>query len=390
MNLTKTAKYTKIGVIVFGVIVAFYYFSILLLIPAGKMVWKQIFPPKNPPTLAYGKLEPLKMTGKQIINKEPRYTLNTKNGALPQFPDRATVYKFREPPYSLNAGRTASQDAEKLYMYDQNLSSNVEGDIYRWVLPETATNLTIQIYSRDLILTNALSDTNLLSAKIPPNSIDQNRALGKFNNLLNEIGRYNDEMYPFGNQFIVLGKFNNGRIRETTSNLEAQIARVDIFRSIEKLPIYGPTYRKGLLHGIVANPLPGNENLPLNFLSLELYFHQIDQNSDATYPIVDIQTAWQEVSKNKGVISEVVPRGSSAFDEYIPVSIEKIFINNIKLAYYETPEKQKFLQPIYVFEGNYSNINGEGGNIYIYYPAIQNAYYESGQSLVLGMSDQTK
>lgn len=383
MNLTQASKYTRIGVILFGVIVLLYYVSVGLLIPMGKVFYKQLFPPKNPPTLAFGKLDPLKMDPKQIINENPTYTLNTRNGALPAFPDRMTVYKFKSAPISYNAGKNASTDAEKLYLTDAELSTDVTGDTYRWVNPMSATNLTININNRHLELNTAIGE-ELVGTVLLPNSINQAKALGKFNSLLQSIGRYNDGLYSSGTQYIALGKFKGGLIAETTLPGEAQIARVDLFRSINKFPIYGPTYRRGLLHSWIGFPLPGVETRPYNYPILELYYHEIETDSNATYPIIPVADAWKEVSKNKGVISEIVPRGSSSFIAYTPISVSKIFVNSVKLAYYETPEIQKYLQPMYVFEGNYSNSIGEGGNIYIYYPAIEPQYYTNNTPLVLG------
>ncbi len=386
MNLTKVSKYTKIGVIAFAGIVAFYYVSVFVIIPIGSAVYKNIFPPKNQPTLAFGKLEPLKLESKQITNEAPKFTLNTKNGALPVFPDRMIVYKFNPVEYTYNAGRTASEHATRLFMTDANLSSDISGDTYRWLDPATGTSLSININKKDLVSKTPLNNAEISAIKLPINSIDQSRALGKFNTLLFNIERYNDDLYPQGTQYIAMGRYKNDQLVETTSTAEAQIVRVDLFRSINKYPIFGPTYRKGLLHGWIANPLPGEDNQAYNYPLLELYYHTINQDPSATYPVIPIATVWQEVIKNKGIISEVVPKGSSPFQSYTPVAIDRIFVNNIRLAYVESEEIQEYLQPIYVFEGNYTNVNGEGGNIYIYYPAIAGTYYKNNSSMVLGVS----
>ena len=71
------------------------------------------------------------------------------------------------------------------------------------------------------------------------------------------------------------------------------------------------------------------------------------------------------------MISSVRPRNFNPFDDISPPTVERILVNKIYLAYYETPDFQKFLQPIYVFEGKYTNGgDDDGGDIVLYYPAL--------------------
>ncbi|NMB56402.1 hypothetical protein GYA19_00515, partial [Candidatus Beckwithbacteria bacterium] len=51
---------------------------------------------------------------------------------------------------------------------------------------------------------------------------------------------------------------------------------------------------------------------------------------------------------------------------------DKIMIRNISLAYFDSKLPQKYLQPIYVFEGD-DNSNRE---FIAYIPALQNNIYE--------------
>ncbi len=55
-------------------------------------------------------------------------------------------------------------------------------------------------------------------------------------------------------------------------------------------------------------------------------------------------------------------------------------INNIYLAYYDTPNRQDHIQPIYVFEGSYNVGNKPGGDITLYFPAVDGKWIRSVSS----------
>ena len=100
------------------------------------------------------------------------------------------------------------------------------------------------------------------------------------------------------------------------------------------------------------------------------------EDENGTYPIITVQEAWNAVSNDKqGVIASVIPTSDSVFAENSnPPRVDTILINNIYIAYYDSEKKQNFMQPIYVFEGDY-NVSGKaGGEITLYFPAVQGQY----------------
>ncbi|HAZ29270.1 TPA: hypothetical protein DCY43_00750, partial [candidate division WWE3 bacterium] len=74
------------------------------------------------------------------------------------------------------------------------------------------------------------------------------------------------------------------------------------------------------------------------------------------------------------VLSGILPKDGNPFESYVPIRVDKILINKIYLAYYDSPKLQKYLQPIYVFEGNYTTVGSSAGQITLYYPAISGDY----------------
>ena len=105
-------------------------------------------------------------------------------------------------------------------------------------------------------------------------------------------------------------------------------------------------------------------------LSILAYYMDISPATLATYPIITVQSAWKAVSAGNGIISNITAKDSDAFKSPVPVALSRILINQVYLAYYETPEFQKYMQPIFVFEGKYIGQDRNTGNISIYYPAI--------------------
>ena len=115
---------------------------------------------------------------------------------------------------------------------------------------------------------------------------------------------------------------------------------------------------------------PGQEVTPFNYPVAEVYHWDLTSENDASYPIITVKEAWKNILAGKGIISSVRPRNFNPFEEISTPTIGRILVNKIYLAYYETPDFQKFLQPIYVFEGKYTNDRDDGGDIVLYYPAL--------------------
>ena len=55
---------------------------------------------------------------------------------------------------------------------------------------------------------------------------------------------------------------------------------------------------------------------------------------------------------------------------YKPRKVSKFTILDLALGYYDAPEEQEFLQPIYVFIGEATFSDGRLGRFYFYLPAI--------------------
>lgn len=366
MNLTKTAELVKKFLRYFVLIVSSYYLLIYVILPGGLSLIRSLFTKRIPPNPIYNQLDQLEFVKKKINNENPTYVLNTQNAKLPtNLPNTMKVYKFKPQQYSYLAGKNASAEANILGFTDSDLRSDLSGDVYSWRNSRTMSTLTININNRELILNTELKEKNSNFVK---GSINQDSAREQAIGTMSSIYRFNDGLYSIGNQKIKLGYYIGNKVYETEDQAEAQLALVDFYRSIGEYPILGPDPSKGLMRMVVSKN--SKTPSPLNNPILEANYWEIEMESEATYPIIKVEEAWNMVTSNKAVITQVTPKKSNSFDNYYPVSVEKIMIDNIYLAYYETPKYQTYLQPIYVFSGTFTTRGTEGGDIVLYFPAV--------------------
>jgi hypothetical protein len=366
MNLTSVSAFIRKFSKYLLIFIIAYYSWILVIFPGSKGLFKAIFVKKIPPNTVYGLLDPLDFIEKPIGQTKPTYVLNTKDGKLPTtVPEKMDVYAFKPQQYSYLAGKNAIAEAVTLGFADKDLISDLKGDTYVWRNSLTGSILTLQIETRVLNLDTNLSGRNI---DFTPGSINTDTAIEFAKKIFTSIGRLDDPLYQQGAQSVRLGSFLGNKLYETTDTREAQVALVDFYRTVNGFVILGPDPSKGLLRAIVREP--SNEAYPMNNPFIEAYYWELETPAKASYPIISVKEAWDAVKNARGVITRVVPRGANPFDSYIPVEVQKILIDNIFLAYYETPKYQKYLQPVYVFSGTYSTTGTNGGDITVYFPAI--------------------
>lgn len=374
MNLVETAELTK--KILKGIAATLVLYFIFLGIKAPiKASWVALFPPKNQPTVAFGLVDPLQLTQVPIVGNNPEYVLNTADGSLPE--DLETVmkiYKYKPVRYSYSAGANAQRDASILGYTDNMRVSELSELTLKWEDVFYGGKLAIDLNKNTLELVTPLASKGSL---FPAGKLNKVLVIEVAQELFTRMDRFTDPLYKKASLKdikVYFGKFTARGAIEANSILEAQIARVDIFRSVEDYPILGPNPTHALLQVFLRTPEADGRNRQLNFPLVKAYHWEIDTTQQATYPLLPIAQAWEQISTNGGVISNVTPKGQSPFLGVPITRVDKILVNNIYLAYFDNKEPQTFLQPIYVFEGNYTAATGGSGNITLYYPAVSGEY----------------
>lgn len=374
MNLHVATIVFKRMLVGFGIFVILYLIFVFALIPATKVTYALLFPKKDLPNTAYGILPALEFTEAAISNKTSiTYELNTTTGKLPTLPNKIKIYKYETPTFSYQSGKTARDDAGVLGFLDSDLVSDLKGDIYSWKNNTTKGTLDIKISTKELKLETP--SLRSFEDKYIPGTINSMNAQAEAATLFTRLNRF-DALYQKGKFKVVLGQFSGNKLVTTSLPSAAQIAKVDLYRSIDATPILGPNPGEGLL-SVTLRSVSKDKELYLNYPFVKAYYWKIDEESNATYPLLPISVAWQAVSAGNGVIAEITPKDKNPFEPYTATTVNKIIVNDVYIAYFDDIKPQKYLQPIYVFEGNYTTGNAQSGTATVYYPAVQGQYVEN-------------
>lgn len=373
MNLTETSKFVKKFFVVFGAIIFVYYLWILAIFPMARNFLEAILVQSDPPTLLYGNIEQLEFYPIAIEEGTvPDYVLNTKNGALPfALPKVLKVYKFKTSSFSYLASDRAMSTARELGFEDTEMISDLKGPKFIWSKRDTGSKLEIDTSENTIFLTTEYAK---LQPLLKTNGINKEDVRADGVKILSKIGAWNDDLYKKGSVDITYGTTQGGSLRRSIEDRDVSLTRLDFYRKIEEYPIVGPEAKKPLLSIELGNVNTGKIGNVIRNPNVTVNFRTIEQSTKATYPIIKVASAWEAVKEGKGVIVDIEAKNSNPFTKGTTQEVSRIFVNNIYLAYYEN-KPQTTLQPIYVFEGNYTSKSGaEGGNLTIYYPAIDPEY----------------
>ncbi len=338
--------------------------------PGLKALVRIIYQTKEPANPIYGNLDPLEFVAKEVTGDQV-YKLNTKNGRLPgKMPYKMNVYKFKPRTFSYLAGDNAIKDAAFIGYETEHLVTDLKGTVYKWRRADTNSYLEIDINTRRIY---ADSDIVRNSARLNKGKLSETEVVQGALTLFSRLERI-DDLYKEGTPKITYGYIGGTKLYQTTASRDVVFARVDLYRKIDDFIILGPDPKTGLLSTLVASPR-GERTQILNYPKINAYYREIEPKTTASYQIIDVSTAWNAVKNGKGVISSVIPSGSSIFDKQSTPMVSEILVDNIYLAYYEnTNDNQTHLQPIYVFEAKYKSLGSQGGEMTIYLPAVSGEF----------------
>ena len=322
---SETRNILKWGGLVFGTILIIY-----ISYQVGIFIKKTFYPtPPPPPTVSFGKLPSISFS--ESKQNQFEYTLDTLSGSFPTFSDREKVYKMVINEPDLLALKKASNKVKGIGFQGTTVALNP--DVYQWTNQTPfAQTLSFNILTSDFQLSSSyFSDQNILSSRNLP---DTSAAPGFITTYLQ--GMY---LYP---QDIDLAKIKtnlfsikNNSLVPASSLSNAQIIQVYLFqKDVDKLPIFYSRPTISPMNFLVA----GGENSP-TIVQADFSHQEISQDS-ATYPIITASEAFDMLKKGQAYVADFYGQGS------------EISIKNIYLGYYIGENKQKYLMPIVVFEGN--------------------------------------
>ncbi len=287
-------------------------------------------PPPPPPTVGFGILPNLVFT--PVRTTQPsKYTLETADGGLPYFGDRAKVFFMPDSTQSLLSLDEAKAKAADFGFRSepQELSNNV----YRWrkadVLNET---LELEsVYFNFEHSSDYLARTELQSGRDLPATFD---AVSTAKSFFSKADLLPADVATNSAEPKFL-KIVGGTLREAVSLSDAQVLEIGLSRTPIDL-LYPPINSRGTAETLIARLATIGSELQV-ISALRRYF-SLDYTLVETYPLKTPQEAWNLLKSGNGHIA------------FSPS--ETVTVRSLELGYFESDEYQKYYQPVYIFKGD--------------------------------------
>ncbi|OGG11581.1 hypothetical protein A2Z00_05120 [Candidatus Gottesmanbacteria bacterium RBG_13_45_10] len=333
-SLTETAYYTRkainwtiLGVISYIILRMFWSLFIIL--------WFTIFPPKPPPpNHAFSRLPAIQFPAQASPSAGLTFQLQTIQGTVPIASSAATVYFMPKAAPDLLALNKTQDFAQRL-LFDPTPIQESK-NIYRFNDAELPLRrLRYDIVSGNFIVRYAFErDASIFNEKNLPL---ENAAKMEAINFLQTYNIYPDDLAE-GTTKISFLRLSTDQLTPTTSLSQADAERVDLFRkSINNMPVFTPKPDEAPVSFIFT----GSNDTKKRVLQLAYTYWPIDYQTWATYPLKPSTQAWQELQNGQGYIAHYPTTGNTAT------------VRNVYLGYYDSFDPQTYLQPIFVFEGDY-------------------------------------
>jgi len=323
----KTIKYSFLAIIAL--------FSIRAGWGVFKQYWRARHPlPSAPPDVAFGKLPAIEFSsGAKKPQKE--FILQTVSSNLPKMPDRAKVFFVIPQENQLLALEKTNRLAKNLGFSSE--PEKIREDLYRYRNQSLKTILTINPLTKTFLFQYPyLQDQTLATLPLPP----QKEIINAAKRFLEKTGRNHDDLSPEKAETILWKITSDGK-QLAPSLSEANLVQVNFFR--EDIEDQHRVYPQDPKNSNVSVLVSGDNHGSREIVETKYTYFYIDKEKSATYPLKPISQAWEELKSGDYHLAKLdsQPTGSN-----IPV-------RQIYLAYLDPHYPTNFLQPIYVFEGDY-------------------------------------
>lgn len=328
-TLTEVSFYTR-RIIKWSIIV-------ILVVMITPFVWrltKKIYlalwpPPPPPPTVRYGKLPALAWDLPTTAYK-PQMRLETIRGSLPNLPNIGRVYfvetsksrilaldKIRAKAKSLGFTQSPVQINERTYKFTHSL------DNVSLVVDIISDNFT---YKYEWEQDTEVSTANVIA--------DQNQIISESKSFFQNLGLLPPDLSDSKINITYLSA-REGKMVPSIAPSEANFVRADLYRTDrDNLKFVTPTAISSPINIIFGS----GRNLGRKVILANYNYSKTQDNDFATYPLKPVQSAWEELVQGGGYIAKNA--GTS------------VVVRSASLAYFEPDYPQRFLQPVYVFEGD--------------------------------------
>ena len=311
-----------IGIVLGTVLVIFLLFKI------GLFVKEIVRPsPPTPPDVKFGKLP--KISFPESVTKEKlTYKIDTLSGNIPGYSHLAYVYKMKVPKPDLLALERANEKAASVGFKEGG--KKVSENVYEWKSEEPPKALRMSTRTYDFTLRTNFSTSSAFFTNTEAETDSINQATG----YLQAMDLLYDDI-DTEKTATFLYSIENGALKESSSLSGSQAIGVYFFqKDVNDLPVYYPEGKSTM------NLVATNWERGLYVASGSFSYQTPDLEDKSTYSIKSGAEAFEELKKGNGYIARFFPEPG------------EILIKNIYLGYYIGREKQQYLMPIFIFEGN--------------------------------------
>lgn len=328
MSLTHTA-YMSRNIIKYGGIGVIFLVFLWMSITTGYKIYRAAHPVYVAPTQRYGVLPAIVFPEKEKTNKS--FSFEFANDTVPQFSDQARVYVIYRSSSSIMALEKDKETAKKFEFTEE--PTEVKTGVYEFKNSSLNKTLTMNVLNGSFALTYPyMSDQLLISSTNMPS---KNEAIEIASSYLGIGDKMTDDLKN-GEKKVSYWKIQNGSLIAANSQSEANMARVDFYRSkLNELEVLSENVGKASVSVLVSgSDVADKEVLEVNYKDLN-----IDSESYSTYPIKKAEEAIEDLKAGN----------------YWPASditAAQTTIRNMYLAYFEPVSLTNYLQPIFVFEGD--------------------------------------
>ena len=344
-QLTITAYYTR-KTIKYGIILLLSFFILRTGFRVFKHYWSILNPPPPPPPdTAFGKLPAINFPDERG-EKPASFQLETIEGSLPtDFPESEKVYFIPQIGGKFLSLDKATALAKTVGFQSQ--PRKINENVYQFDNSVRNTTLKINVLTENFEYSYSyLADQTLINPQTLPSEIEAIRIAKSF---LTRISKLTNELQE-GEHRSSYWKISTDHLTRADAPAEADFIRIDIFRKEvdEKYPIASPWANQSLVSILIS----GIDIQSDKVVEVKYTHFPADFEKHATYPLKGIQQAWEELKSGNFFLAS-----SGEYQVGNNVKIRKV-----SLGYSDLPSSAKFLQPIYIFQGD--------GNFWGYVPAI--------------------
>lgn len=330
-SLTHVAKATRrsvnIGVaLVITLIVGriFLYWTVI--------IYKILVPtPPPPPTVGFGVLPAI--TFPAPIEGELTYRLETVDGLVPSYGPSVKVFFISFPQTTILGLDRGKQKAAALgFVFEPE---QVAGTLYRWKnsQPQLATLDLDYTQGSFTMKTSWETNPKILTEVMMPDEVG---AITETKNYFKQAGALPVDLEK-GRVVTTLLKYSGGKMIPAVSASEAELVRVDLFRTdIDKRRVLPADPKKGLGRILISGSRVRGERI----LEAEYVHTQVEYEQFETYPLISGDLAWQRLTGGEGFVAVAPENGT------------QVVVRRVSLGYFDSLDQQQYLQPIYVFEGD--------------------------------------